>query len=99
EYFLKKMARLTLQPLIENAFQHAFSEGMEDYHFIRLDAWVEDQDLVIMIEDNGVGIETTHLIKLQSQLDENQLAESSVIGSKDHHGIGIMNVHRRIQFV
>ncbi|MDQ0873587.1 two-component system sensor histidine kinase YesM [Paenibacillus sp. V4I3] len=37
EYLLHVMVRLTLQPLVENVFQHAFPEGLEDYHFIRID--------------------------------------------------------------
>lgn len=35
---LSKMVRLTLQPLIENIFQHAFPDGMEQRHTIRIDA-------------------------------------------------------------
>lgn len=100
EYFLKKTARLTLQPLIENIFQHGFSDGIEEYHYIRLDAWVQDDDLVIVLEDNGVGITPERLAKLQSQLDANQLAEAKLHrGMEGSGGIGLMNVHRRIQLV
>lgn len=100
EYFLKKTARLTLQPLIENIFQHGFSDGIEEYHYIRLDAWVQDDDLVIVLKDNGVGITPERLSKLQSQLDANQLAEAKFHrGMEGSGGIGLMNVHRRIQLV
>ncbi|MDF2644293.1 MAG: signal protein [Paenibacillus sp.] len=100
EYFLKKTARLTLQPLIENIFQHGFSDGIEEYHYIRLDAWVQDDDLVIVLEDNGVGITPERLSKLQSQLDANRLAEAKFHrGMEGSGGIGLMNVHRRIQLV
>lgn len=99
--FPEKTARLTLQPLIENVFQHAFADGIEDYHYIRLDAWTdkEDRDLVIAIEDNGVGIPPEKLASLQRQLESNQLADSTLAGRKGHGGIGLMNVHRRIQLV
>ncbi|MCY9590256.1 sensor histidine kinase [Paenibacillus chitinolyticus] len=101
EFFLKKTARLTLQPLIENVFQHAFADGIEDYHYIRLDAWTdeEERDLVIVIEDNGVGIPPEKLASLKRQLESNQLADSALGGRKGHGGIGLMNVHRRIQLV
>ncbi|WP_240418788.1 sensor histidine kinase [Paenibacillus periandrae] len=72
---------------------------MEEHHFIRLDAWIEDDDLVMVVEDNGVGIAPDRLAVLQSQLDTNQLAESNLSGGKGHGGIGMMNVHRRIQLV
>ncbi|OXM88340.1 cache domain-containing sensor histidine kinase [Paenibacillus rigui] len=98
-FFLKKMARLTLQPLIENIFTHAFAEGIEEYHFIRLDAWIKDQDLVIVLEDNGVGIRPERLAYLRAQLHSNQLAESVRPGTRRSGGIGLMNVHRRIQLV
>lgn len=99
QFFLKKTVRLTLQPLIENIFQHAFADGLEEHHFIRLDAWIEGDDLVMVVEDNGVGIAPDRLAVLQSQLDTNQLAESNLSGGKGHGGIGMMNVHRRIQLV
>ncbi|TXK84250.1 sensor histidine kinase [Paenibacillus sp. N3.4] len=99
-YFLKKTARLTLQPLIENIFQHGFSDGIEEYHYIRLDASIQDDDLIIVLEDNGVGISPERLAELQNQLDANQLAEAKPHrGMGNSGGIGLMNVHRRIQLV
>ncbi|SFB49113.1 two-component system, sensor histidine kinase YesM [Cohnella sp. OV330] len=98
-FFLKKIARLTLQPLIENVFQHAFADGFEEYHYIRLDAWLEDDSLVILLEDNGVGIAPARLALLQAQLEANQLAEADQQSGRHKRGIGMMNVHRRIQLV
>lgn len=100
EFFLKKTARLTLQPLIENIFQHGFADGIEEHHYIRLDAWVQDDDLIIVLEDNGVGMTPEHLASLNKQLSANQLAEAKLHkGAGNSGGIGMMNVHRRIQLV
>ncbi|WP_372630238.1 sensor histidine kinase [Cohnella sp.] len=99
DYFLKKMARLTLQPLIENVFQHAFADGIEDYHYIRLDAWSSGEDLLLALEDNGVGMAPARLADLQSQLESNQLADRKLRSGAGNGGIGMMNVHRRIQLV
>ncbi|MGG1518853.1 histidine kinase [Paenibacillus oryzisoli] len=99
-FFLKKTARLTLQPLIENIFQHGFADGIEAHHYIRLDAFLQDGDLVIVLEDNGVGMTPEQLASLNKQLSANQLAEAKLHqGSGNSGGIGLMNVHRRIQLL
>ncbi|MFH5184508.1 sensor histidine kinase [Paenibacillus sp. TAB 01] len=75
DYLLKKMVRLTLQPLVENAFQHAFPDGMEDYHYIRIDAGERDGLFWVTVEDNGAGMTQEQLHKLQQKLETNRLAE------------------------
>ncbi|MGG1519160.1 sensor histidine kinase [Paenibacillus oryzisoli] len=96
---LEKMVRLTLQPLIENIFQHAFPDGIEDHHTIRIDARKEDGLFQVFVEDNGVGMTPERLAELRKKLKENRLAEPEESGAKRGGGIGLMNVHRRIQMV
>lgn len=97
---LEKTVRLTLQPLIENIFQHAFPGGIEDHHAIRIDAKIEDDRFLVMVEDNGVGISAERLGRLREKLKLNQLAGGGEGDSLYHRGgIGLMNVHRRIQMV
>jgi two-component system, sensor histidine kinase YesM len=96
---LAKMVRLTLQPLIENIFQHAFPDGIEDRHYIRIDARIEGDRFLVLVEDNGAGMSRERLDKLREKLKLNQLADTEG-GSLYHRGgIGLMNVHRRIQMV
>lgn len=97
DYLLKNMVRLTLQPLVENVFKHAFPEGVEDYHYIRIDAGVEEGYFWVSVEDNGVGISPEKLAELREKLSSNRLAEADAPGHKE--SIGILNVHRRIQMV
>lgn len=99
DYLLNNMVRLTLQPLIENAFQHAFADGVEDYHYIRLDAGVDEDRFWVSVEDNGLGINEVRLEELREKLHTNQLADKESDASKGIGGIGIVNVHRRIQMV
>lgn len=100
ELLLEKMVRLTLQPIVENCFQHAFVNGIERHHVIRIDARKENGRLQIIVEDNGVGIAPERLQMLQARLRENRLAERQpASGSWRDGGIGLMNVHRRIQMV
>ncbi|MGO4499473.1 sensor histidine kinase [Paenibacillus sp. 2RAB27] len=98
---LEKMVRLTLQPLIENIFQHAFPEGVEERHTIRIDARKEGGLFQVFIEDNGTGMMPERLAELRRKLEENRLAEpeEATTGTKRGGGIGLMNVHRRIQMV
>jgi two-component system, sensor histidine kinase YesM len=96
---LEKTVRLTLQPLIENIFQHAFPGGIEAHHAIRIDARIEDGRFLVMVEDNGVGIFPERLDRLREKLKLNQLAGGEDDSLYHRGGIGLMNVHRRIQMV
>lgn len=96
---LEKMVRLTLQPLIENIFQHGFSQGIEDWHYIKIDARIQDDVFQIIVEDNGVGIGSEKLDILNQQLKLNKLADDNKTATLHSGGIGLMNVHRRIQMV
>lgn len=95
---LEKMVRLTLQPIVENIFQHAFPDGIEAHHYIRIGATKDNGLFQVTVEDNGAGIRPERLHELRKRLELNRLAEDQVEGAR-RGGIGIMNVHRRIQMV
>lgn len=112
EYLLRKMVRLTLQPLVENIFQHAFRDGFEPHHYVRIDAVERGDDFLVTVEDNGVGIspERLELIRRQLRVSEELVQLEKSEESGDGHGtarksilrkggIGVNNVHRRIQMV
>ncbi|MCU6794101.1 histidine kinase [Paenibacillus sp. WQ 127069] len=99
DYLLRSMVRLTLQPLVENAFQHAFPDGVEDYHYIRIDAGEDDDIFWLSVEDNGAGIKEERLAEVREKLGANRLADNEEGSSQGIGGIGIVNVHRRIQMV
>jgi len=99
KYLLHKMVRLTLQPLVENVFQHAFPDGVEEHHYIRIDAGEENGIFWVCVEDNGVGIPESKLAELNEKLSTYRLTDEMDKNEKIARGIGIMNVHRRIQMV
>lgn len=99
EYLLHVMVRLTLQPLVENVFQHAFPDGLEDYHVVRIDGGINDGIFWISVEDNGSGMSEAKLAQLQVKLNTNRLADGEVDEAGKKGGIGVLNVHRRIQMV
>ncbi|MDD2504045.1 MAG: histidine kinase [Clostridia bacterium] len=83
-YSENQILRLTLQPIIENCFKHAFSNGIEPYHKIIITAHSINNELFITVEDNGVG---TSIEINGYKFDENQ------------QGIGLPNVSKRIQLI
>jgi two-component system, sensor histidine kinase YesM len=96
KYLLRNMVRLTLQPLVENAFQHAFPDGVEKHHSIKIDAYMTDDEFVVTVEDNGAGMTHARLEELREKLNRNKLPD---LEPGHQGGIGLVNVHRRIQMV
>ena len=89
-----------LAPIVENIFQHAFPEGIEVWHYIRIDTRIEQDNLLVIVEDNGAGIADHKLLKLRKRLEENRLVDDDDgMHVRRKGGIGIVNVHRRIQMV
>jgi len=96
ELLLEKMVRFTLQPLVENAFEHGFRKRIAEQHRIRIHAWTAEDDLLMTIEDNGAGISADRLAEIRSSLLSNRLSGKMPQGRLGD-SIGLLNVHRRIQ--
>lgn len=99
ELLLKKMVRLTLQPLVENVFKHAFPDGIESHHQISIDAFIDNDDFVVTVTDNGAGIAPERLMDLQKKLSVQQTHTHLPEREAREGGIGLLNVHSRIQIV
>lgn len=80
--------KLIVQPILENAIYHGMSAA-EDDGVITVRAYRQGEDLLIDVADNGLGMRPE---VVKGLLDENRPAETTS-GS----GIGIRNVHQRIQ--
>lgn len=80
-----------LQPLIENAVIHGIEPKPEGGE-IAISGWIEGNDVLIRIEDNGMGVSPASLNQLQSSLEQR---EASV--PKDTSHIGLSNVNARIK--
>lgn len=62
----------TLQPLVENAFVHGFSEHVEEMHLdIRIAT--DQHSVLIEVEDNGKGVNEEDLIKIEKSIDSTTL--------------------------
>lgn len=78
--------KLLIQPLVENSINHGCT-GLVDRH-IAMTVLREEGGLVIIIADNGHGIDQDTLDSVKQKL---QLA-----GNNRSHTIGLQNVHERI---
>ncbi len=87
EYCIPK---LTLQPVIENAILHGILEKDSKSGTIVLTCWMEGDDIVLLISDDGVGIPPE---KLQTILTGD--GSSSSGGTN----IAVYNTHRRLQIL
>lgn len=75
--------KITLQPIIENAICHGLD--MSDEGLIRIGVHEYGEDIVLSVEDNGIGMTKEQCLEILHR-------EAS-----DHAGIGIKNVNDRIK--
>lgn len=80
--------KMTLQPLVENAVFHGFAETEED-GIICIRVYREQEDVIVEVEDNGVGMDERTLQELNGNRRNLSQGEAK--------GIGLDNVRRRIQ--
>lgn len=85
-----RIVKLTLQPLVENAIFHGI-EPTGECGTITLTGREENGDLYLSVEDDGTGIEPERLAGILT-------VESKRSGSS-LNGIGIANVHNRLQLI
>lgn len=79
---------LLLQPIVENAFVHGL-EDKEGGGKITVDINKEDGKLVILVQDDGIGIPPEKCRKLNAEI-------SNMDNTSIKNSIGLCNVHHRI---
>lgn len=84
----KRVIKLMLQPLVENAVFHGLEQKLEDGEvnvFIHMHG---EDHIMFVVEDNGCGIEPARLVWMRDNLD------SRPTGQK---GIGVANIYQRLK--
>jgi two-component system sensor histidine kinase YesM len=83
----RRVLRLMLQPLVENAIYHGIKER-RGHGSLAVEARIESGDLLLSVKDDGVGMNEITVALLNASLDE---------GKPNAGGYGIRNVHERIR--
>lgn len=87
-----RIIKLILQPIIENAFNHALSPMPKDYEKkLKINARAHDGKIVFHITDNGIGFEPKKLKEIQDSLEGYSF-------NKSKH-IGLTNINSRIKLL
>ncbi len=85
--FSKKVIKLILQPLVENAVFHGLEQKMESGE-VKVTVRREWESFILfMIEDNGCGIEEQKLKQILETLDDKMSKK----------GIGLANIYQRLK--
>ncbi|MEK3885602.1 sensor histidine kinase [Paenibacillus sp. PL2-23] len=90
-----EIPKLIIQPIVENAVQHGIEPSLHPGS-IRILATEIDEYLDIIVTDTGIGCTIETLTLLQNLLLQPPQLNDSFQGSMKT-GIGLLNVHRRIQ--
>ncbi|MCR8644062.1 sensor histidine kinase [Paenibacillus sp. N1-5-1-14] len=86
--------KLTLQPLVENSIQHGF-EGLEGGGAIKISVEDQGDHIVIWVEDNGKGIPSDVLNRLEYKGTSLKLPKQAT--ETKRIGLGILNVADRLR--
>lgn len=96
-----QLPRFTLQPLIENAFEHGL-QPKEGSWKVQIRVKAIRKRMVFLIQDNGIGLDRTRLLMLRSELkDGMSIKVDRLDPEKDRprmrKGIGLQNVNARLK--
>lgn len=84
----QRVPRLILQPIVENAITHGI-EPRKTKGCIHITIKDCEEDVLISVEDNGIGMTPEQLGHLREEMPD--------VEKEGHSGIGIRNVDRRIR--
>ncbi len=93
--------KLLLQPLVENVIEHAM--GAAPVH-LRISARVDGDDLIVTVQDDGMGMSPERKARLEREMNEPEqarAAEGNPQGSfgRVQKGFALRNVHQRIRLL
>ncbi|MFD0716897.1 sensor histidine kinase [Paenibacillus sp. GCM10027626] len=98
-----RIPKITLQPLVENSILHGILEKEEKRGKIRITGRHEYTAIYLIIEDDGVGMDSERLSNLLASERQNRQppsgddANGNESESENGNGIGIRNTHDRLR--
>ena len=85
-----QIPKLTLQPVVENSILHGILEKKSKSGTIVITGWMENEDVVLLVSDDGVGIPPEILSTILSGNGNSQSGGTN---------IAVYNTHRRLQIL
>ena len=89
EFLDYEIPKLTLQPIIENAVLHGIMEKEQKSGTIVLTGWQEEDTAVLLLSDDGVGMDTEILDHILYEKNRHQKGNN----------IAVYNTHHRLQIL
>ncbi len=86
-----KIPKLLIQPIIENAVNHGL-KNRKDGGEIILDTHIDNCNLVIEVSDNGIGMDTETLEKVNESIHRNTLDVKT-------EGVALVNISQRLHLL
>ena len=83
------LPRISIQPLVENALNHGL-KNQKGKKKVIISAGIREDDLLISVEDNGIGMSDEKIRELFSE-DPGE--------KQKNRSIGIFNIHKRMQYL
>lgn len=85
-----QIPKLTLQPVVENSILHGILEKESKSGTIVITGWMENEDVILLVSDDGVGIPPEILSTILSGNGNSQSGGTN---------IAVYNTHRRLQIL
>ena len=85
--------KLVFQPIVENSIQHGIFERPDKEGNIVLTGWQEEDDMVFLLSDNGIGMTPAKVADILT--GHSEAADPNAKGSN----IGVYNTHHRLKLL
>ena len=93
-----RIPKLIIQPVVENAIFHGLEEKLEGGK-VTIEIIVTEKNLIITVSDNGKGMDGRTLAELNECIHSGMVARVKDGKSQTNMGIGLPNIHKRIQLL
>lgn len=88
-----EIPKLIIQPVVENAIYHGLEKTTEP-GVIKIEALITNNNFMIKISDNGVGMESVTLNDLNERLETGNLPEKD---GSSNTGVALININERMK--
>ncbi|CAI6044100.1 hypothetical protein COHCIP112018_01205 [Cohnella sp. JJ-181] len=97
----QELLKMSLQPIVENAVKHGLRASSAEALTIRIEAEVREGTMLLAVRDDGCGMPADRAARLNRSIAHEMPvlpgAAAGTDGGQEGGGIGLRNVHQRIQ--